>query len=179
MFPIIFDLEATCWPQHDRTDNETIEIGAVKLNAHGHTVDEFVQFVRPIRFPILSGFCTELTTIQQADVDGAPYFYEAIERFKSWIGVGDVPYMLCSWGFYDRRQLEADCALHHLDTDWLTPHISLKHQHAEISPIKRALGMARALAYEGLAAEGTHHRGIDDARNIAKIFVKRRGEWKM
>ncbi|WP_255512454.1 hypothetical protein [Flagellimonas sp. S3867] len=30
--------------------------------------------------------------------------------------------------------------------------------------------MRRALNREGLNLEGTHHRGIDDARNISKIF---------
>jgi inhibitor of KinA sporulation pathway (predicted exonuclease) len=32
--------------------------------------------------------------------------------------------------------------------------------------------MKGALEREGISMEGTHHRGIDDARNIAKIFVK-------
>ncbi len=30
--------------------------------------------------------------------------------------------------------------------------------------------MARALARLGIPLEGTHHRGIDDARNIARIL---------
>ncbi len=30
--------------------------------------------------------------------------------------------------------------------------------------------MTKALAKLGIAQEGIHHRGIDDARNIAKIY---------
>lgn len=30
--------------------------------------------------------------------------------------------------------------------------------------------MAQALQYLGMELQGTHHRGIDDARNIATIF---------
>jgi inhibitor of KinA sporulation pathway (predicted exonuclease) len=30
--------------------------------------------------------------------------------------------------------------------------------------------MAQALQLAGLPLEGTHHRGIDDARNIAKLL---------
>ncbi len=175
MHHIIFDLEATCWDQHDRQDNETIEIGAVMVDDAGRTLSEFQTFVKPIRYPQLSAFCTKLTSIQQADVDDAPYFYEAQRQFRAWIGEG--AYVLCSWGFYDRRQLEQDCALHNLAADWVTPHVSLKHQHAELRKVRRALGMDRAMEFEGLSLEGTHHRGIDDARNIAKIFVKYRGQW--
>ena len=57
-------------------------------------------------------------------------------------------------------------------------HISLKHQHAELAGLRRALGMARALAHEGLALEGMHHRGIDDARNIAKLFGRYLSQWR-
>ena len=33
----------------------------------------------------------------------------------------------------------------------------------------KEVGMDKALEYLGIDLEGTHHRGIDDARNIAKI----------
>lgn len=32
--------------------------------------------------------------------------------------------------------------------------------------------MERALKMLNLPLEGTHHRGIDDAKNISRIFVK-------
>ncbi len=176
---IIVDLEATCWEGHDKSRNETIEIGAVLINEHGQFLSEFESFVKPIKFPILSDFCKSLTSISQKDVDGAPYFYEAIEDFKKWFGHGETDYVICSWGFYDRKQFESDCELHHLDIEWLKPHISLKHQHGKLARQKRALGMKRALELEGLSLEGTHHRGIDDARNIAKIFVKYLGQWQL
>jgi inhibitor of KinA sporulation pathway (predicted exonuclease) len=32
--------------------------------------------------------------------------------------------------------------------------------------------MAEALKFLGLPLDGTHHRGIDDARNIARIFIE-------
>lgn len=174
---IIFDLEATCWDQRDMKDNETIEIGAVKIDSNRVVIDEFVQFIKPINYPVLSDFCKNLTSIQQADVDNAPLFPEAIEKFKSWIDVDNAEYVLCSWGFYDRKQFESDCSLHHLDIGWLQNHISLKHQHGEIRNLRRAIGMQNALELEGFSLEGTHHRGIDDAKNIAKIFVKYFEKW--
>ena len=174
---IIFDLEATCWDQGEKNDNETIEIGAVMDNDDKQIIHEFVQFIKPTKYPVLSDFCKNLTSIRQEDVDYAPFFPVAIESFKSWIGVDDGDYVLCSWGFYDRKQFEADSALHDLDISWIQNHISLKHQHGQIRNLKRAIGMQNALELEGLKLDGTHHRGIDDARNITKIFLKYFESW--
>ncbi|GAA5822893.1 hypothetical protein JCM11251_004415 [Rhodosporidiobolus azoricus] len=44
-------------------------------------VDEFHSFVRPTWNPTLSDFCTELTGIQQREVDSAPTFPELCKRF--------------------------------------------------------------------------------------------------
>ncbi len=171
---IIFDLEATCWDQHNRSDNETIEIGAVKLNHQAKIVGEFQKYVRPLKFPLLSTFCKELTTIEQIDIDRADYFYLVNEEFKEWIGN---QYILCSWGRYDRKQLEADCALSNLETEWIRRHISLKHQFTKIRSLRRNLGMSKALELEQITIVGTHHRGIDDARSITKIFRRHFTAW--
>ena len=149
------------------------------INEQGQLLSEFEAFVKPLKFPILSDFCKALTSIQQADVDSAAYFPEVLEAFKDWFGHGKEPYLICSWGFYDRKQFETDCQLHGLDIYWLEPHISLKHQHGKLRKLKRALGMKRALELEGLKLEGTHHRGIDDARNISKIFLKYLNQWQL
>lgn len=176
---IIVDLEATCW--QDRTlkhVNEIIEIGAVCVNEQCEIKDVFNAFVRPVVHPQLSEFCTRLTSISQADVDEAKTFTEVIEAFKLWIG-SEEAFVICSWGFYDKKQLIADCRLHQLETGWLKHHISLKHQHAEIRNLQRPLGMGEALKLEDLELEGTHHRGIDDVKNIAKIFRKHFSAWKI
>lgn len=176
---IILDLEATCWAEKGlKQKSEIIEIGAISLNETGEITGEFSRFVKPTLHPELSAFCTELTSITQSDVDTAQYFPEVLSAFQDWIGVGRNAYYLCSWGFYDRNQFQQDCELHHLNTAWLQPHISLKHQHFTIKNTKRPMGMAGALYVEGFALEGTHHRGIDDARNIVKIFRKYLGQWK-
>lgn len=174
---VVFDLEATCWEKGGQGQNETIEIGALQFNEAGELLSEFARFIQPLRFPILSAFCKELTSIQQSDVDQAPHFYEVIEDFKTWIDWESGEYVLCSWGFYDRKQLESDCALSNLDESWVANHISLKHQYRDIKELRRPVGMRNALQREGFELDGTHHRGIDDARNIAKIFLKYFEEW--
>jgi len=175
---IILDLEATCWQKREYSPNEIIEIGAVCVNERKQIVDEFCAFVQPSIHPELSDFCTELTSITQDMVDDADEFPEVYDEFLDWIQSFDDDYLLCAWGFYDRKQLEQDCKLHDLPTDWLEDHISLKHQHGRIRNQKRGMGMKGALRKENIQMTGTHHRGIDDARNIAKIFIKLFDRWE-
>lgn len=175
---IVFDLEATCWEGWNKSQNETIEIGAVLVNDRMEIVSEFEQFVKPIKFPNLSDFCKELTSIKQSDVDAAPYFAEAIEKFKDWFDYENEDYRLCSWGFYDKKQFESDCKIHGISADWVEKHISLKHQYGKFKQLRRAIGMKGALRKENMSLDGTHHRGIDDARNIAKIFIKYFDQWE-
>ena len=53
-------------------------------------IDEFRTFVRPVRHPTLSPFCTELTGITQADVDAAPAFPAVVARFHDWLRTHDI-----------------------------------------------------------------------------------------
>ena len=176
---IILDLEATCWKDRSiNKQNEIIEIGAVKIDNSGNIVDEFNKFVKPKLNPVISDFCTELTSITQEQIDNSQTFPVVISEFLHWINTKE-EYILCSWGFYDKKQFQSDCKLHDLDYDWMLPHISLKHQYASINNLKRPIGMGGALKKEKLILEGTHHRGIDDARNISKIFIKYFGKWKL
>jgi inhibitor of KinA sporulation pathway (predicted exonuclease) len=166
---IIVDLEATCWENvRDYGRMETIEIGAVELPAaDSPPVREFSRFVRPVAEPQLSEFCRRLTSIRQRDVELADYFWAVFPEFVEWIG--DEPFVLCSWGGYDLTQFRTDCERHSLPFPAsFERHINLKKEFARLLGVK-ACGMERALAHAGLPLEGTHHRGIDDARNIARL----------
>lgn len=167
---IIVDLEATCWERdrHQQSRMETIEIGAVLMaDADAESTEEFSVFIKPVREPKLSDFCTELTTITQADVDGAAPFPIAFRQFLEWIG--PEPFIWCSWGAYDRTQLKQDCKNHGMAyPQAMERHLNLKPLFVKKHNNKRC-GMKKAMEILGLEATGTHHRGIDDARNIAKI----------
>jgi inhibitor of KinA sporulation pathway (predicted exonuclease) len=173
MHYIIFDLEATCW--EDKTDNinEIIEIGAVKLDEDLKVVDIFSRYVKPMINPELSDFCKTLTSISQADVDSAKTSNDVIGDFEKWILVDGNNVKLLSWGYYDKKQILVESALKNYSGNIIKlleeKHISLKHTFAKIRK-ERTCGMARALEKLDIPLEGTHHRGIDDAKNIAKIF---------
>jgi inhibitor of KinA sporulation pathway (predicted exonuclease) len=166
---VILDLEATCW--EDRQDperQEIIEVGAVMLeSAAGPVSSEFCRFVHPVASRELSAFCTRLTSITQADVDGAETFAPVFHAFEAWIG--PEPFTLCSWGAYDLRQLQKDCARHKIAfPDIMNRHINLKQEFSRWRGV-RPMGMKAALAALKIPLAGTHHRGVDDARNIARI----------
>ena len=170
---VFFDLEATCWKDKRKKPNETIEIGAVMLES-GEEISCFDAFVKPKVNPVLSGFCRELTTITQADVDSASPFGVVIDEFVEWIGDA----RLWSWGLYDRRQLERDCLIHGRDSSFLVDrHYNFKNDFSRQRRVKKRYGMTRAMRLCGIPMTGTHHRGIDDARNISRIFSFGENRW--
>lgn len=166
---IIVDLEATCWDTPtDRSRTEIIEIGAVLLESvETSPSDEFSAFVKPVVDSTLSDFCRRLTGIEQAQIDAADYFWNVFPKFVEWIGAQ--PFRLCSWGAYDLNQFRADCQRHKIKMpETFENHINLKKEFARLLKVKLC-GMSAALKTLKIPLEGTHHRGIDDARNIAKI----------
>jgi 3'-5' exoribonuclease 1 len=49
-------------------------------------------------------------------------------------------------------------------------HLNIKRRFTEELGLNKKLGMHEALELVGLPLVGTHHRGIDDARNIARLL---------
>lgn len=176
---IVFDLEATCWQGRPPSlVQEIIEIGAVLINGYGEVESIFASFIRPKMNPRLSTFCQELTSIRQNDIDRARNFPAVIEDFQDWAAIFEEDYLLCSWGSFDKKMLIQDCLLHKIEHDWAEPHINLKQQYQEIKRLRQPKGLKAAVNGEGFEFDGVHHRGIDDAKNLAKLFTKYLDEWR-
>lgn len=170
---LIIDLEATTeeggWPLEDM---EVIEIGASLVAADGHEIAHFQRFVRPLRRPCLTEFCTELTHIAQAQVDSASVLPQVWAQFEQWL-VPHLPRLVGwgSWGDYDRRQLHQEWQRHDLDsTLYRLPHHNLKQLFAEKRQLKRPVGLNGALQLAGLQFQGQQHRALEDARNTARLL---------
>lgn len=177
---IIIDLEATCWNTSIKKDNEIIEIGAVLIDKDYNKIGEYQTFIKPVKNPVLSEFCKELTSISQKDVDSAQEFPLGFEKFTNWLAekskrrIEDI--VFCSWGYYDKKQLKKDCAFHDIKYPFST-HRSLKHEFAKKLKHK-PVGMKKALRICKIKLEGTHHRALSDTQNITKIFIKEKmAEW--
>lgn len=172
---LIVDLEATCsegMVLFPREEMEIIEIGAVLLDAASLEITaSFEIFVRPVKHPKLTPFCTELTTITQLQVNGAPGYKEALRRFKAWFEPFG-PSRFCSWGEYDRHQFQRDCQRHHVSYPFRSRHLNLKTAYSQALGLPKRLPMEDAMLHLNLPPEGTPHRGIDDARNMARLMQK-------
>lgn len=171
---VVFDLEATCWARgREQAPSEIIEIGAVRFHlappAEGK-LQEFQTFVRPFLAPKISEFCTELTTIRQADVDAAPGFPEALAAFHRW-SASEGDFILAAWGNYDGAQIARDCAKHGIDNPFESvSYVNIKTTFAKHLGLSRSMGLGGALRRLGLRQEGTAHRAIDDARSVVRIL---------
>lgn len=171
LVPLIVDIEATCWGKAGFSENgfsETIEIGAVVLI--DKRIEEFSIFIKPVIFPKLSDFCTNLTSITQKDVDNAVEFKEAWERFNTWYE-DSLRYLFISWGDYDKLQLNKELWKKTKTRFPFPYHLNLKQLFLTKTGKKRG-GVMAALKYFDLEFEGTPHRGIDDAKNIAKLYTE-------
>ncbi len=81
---IVVDVEATCWDGSPPPGeaSEIIEIGVCPLElSTGRRLEKRSILVRPKRSRV-SPFCTQLTTLTQAQVDGGITFMEACEVLR-------------------------------------------------------------------------------------------------
>lgn len=76
---------------------------------------------------------------------------------------------LHSWGDYDRNMIDRQCKAFGLTSPFSTTHYNIKGVFKSLYPrMSKGYGMNNAyVATIGRSIEGTHHRGGDDARNIA------------
>lgn len=171
----VVDLEATCY--RDEEDgpghpHEVIEVGWALLEpASGRLVDAKQFYVKPTT-SFVSAFCTELTGIRPEQVASAPDFATVMAQVGALhkvLGVG----VWASYGYYDRKQLETQCANEGIPYPWAgQKHFNIKElAGAYFGRTKRSPGLARALARAGLEFEGRHHSGVDDARNTARLLA--------
>lgn len=171
----VIDLEATCWePQSTRPPGEKqeiIEIGICTLNLHSMQIDDQMALFCKPQFSSLSAFCTKLTTITPEMLENAPSFPWALEYLVRTYKANSRVW--CSWGDFDRKCFEATCDLFEVEFPF-GPHRNVATMAREYLGTRRdkRLGMAGTLGRFGLKMYGTHHRGVDDAVNIARIDRK-------
>ncbi|MFI6157880.1 exonuclease domain-containing protein [Kitasatospora sp. NPDC051170] len=179
----VIDVEATCWNGQPPPGsvNEVIEIGLTVVDLSARLrVSRHRILVRPTRSKV-SEFCTELTGLTQAEVDRGVSFAEACRILVEEYGAGVRPW--ASWGEYDRRQFarqsQADGVAYPFGYPTERTHTNAKAVFAEAYELRRKPGMDQALQIAGLPLEGRHHRGEDDAWNIAALVLDliRRGAW--
>lgn len=168
---IVIDIESTCWdggfPPKGQL-NDIIEIGLCPLEVPtGRRLEKRSILVRPERSKV-SEFCTTLTTLTQEQVDtGVPLKTackiledEYLSQERLWASFGD----------YDRKQFDRQCRDEGIRYPFGPSHLNAKTLFAVSRGLPSEVGLPQAMALLGLKLEGTHHRGHDDAWNIAAVL---------
>jgi|SRR6185436_1215131 len=170
---LVIDVESTCWepPEYQPRDqiSEIIEIGIAVVDIKTLEISDNTSIlVRPQNSKI-SDFCTKLTTLTQEQVDRGVTFQEACSILRKDYHSADRTFI--SWGDYDRKMFEKNCRDYNIKYLFGPRHHNLKNAFTLLHGLDRELGMDVALKFLNFKLEGTHHRGIDDAKNIAAIFI--------
>ncbi|HEY8375040.1 MAG TPA: 3'-5' exonuclease, partial [Nannocystis sp.] len=181
---VVLDFEATCEPGGAPSPQEVIEFPSVLVSLADRAVeDTFSTFVRPIHHPRLSEFCKDLTSIRQEDIDAAPTFPEVLAAHRAWLeghglfdSDGRERFAFVTCGDWDlATMLPVQCAAAGIDIGRLPRAyrrwINIKKIFLATLGKPKSLGMPTMLSALGLQLEGTHHRGIDDCHNIARIAL--------
>ena len=167
---VVVDVESTCWPGEPPPgqESEIIEIGLCLLRVQDlRRRGRRSILVRPRRSTV-SPFCTRLTTLTAAEVAAGVSFAEACAilqeeydtRSRIW----------ASYGNYDRRQFYGQCQKDDVPYPFGPTHVNVKNLFALVLGRERESSLAEAFYLLGWSLEGTHHRGADDAWNIARLL---------
>jgi ERI1 exoribonuclease 3 len=160
-----------------------------------HKISEFESFVQP-KYSHITPFCEKLTTITTKDVKDAPFLEETLEAHWNWlqkhitaaatatttdsdactiiIPPPENNVIIVTCGDWDlKTMLPTQFKKYGKSLDDLPAvykrWINVKHPFQQVTKSKHAAGMQGMLTKLGLPLLGTHHRGIDDCRNIAHI----------
>ncbi|MCP9624618.1 exonuclease domain-containing protein [Nocardia otitidiscaviarum] len=167
----VVDVEATCWEGDTPPGqpSEIIEIGLCVLDTETRErVAKHSILVRPERSTV-SEFCTRLTTLTPEQVATGIPFAEACALLRERFHTDARPW--ASWGDYDRVQFQRQCGATGVPYPFGARHTNAKLAFSASRDTSRRYGMAGALRLAGIALEGTHHRGGDDAWNIAALVI--------
>ncbi len=166
---LVVDVESTCWQgtPPGGQDSEIIEIGICTLDvASGERDDKRSILVKPERSKV-SEFCTKLTTLTQEQVDKGLDFANACSILRN--KCSSKERVWASYGDEDRRQFEKLCQARKITYPFGFSHINVKTLFAIIHGFPQEVEMEEALGLLGIPLEGTPHRGVDDAWNLAAI----------
>lgn len=170
---LVVDLESTCWagPPPAGQEHEVIEIGLCLLDVATLEKREKRSILVQPGHSTVSPYCCALTTLtpEQVEQEGIPLAEacallreEYCSRTRPWASYGD----------YDRQQLMRECRRKGIDYPFGSRHLNVKTLFALAYALPQEVPLDEALHIMGFPLEGTHHRGHDDAWNIAHILAE-------
>jgi inhibitor of KinA sporulation pathway (predicted exonuclease) len=168
---LVVDLESTCWEKAPPPGqvSEIIEIGLCPIDVASLTrLEKRSILVKPVLSEV-SPFCSELTTLTPDVLENAASLADAAAALENEYRSRDR--LWASWGDYDRRQFDRVCELLGVRYPFGPSHLNVKSLFAATVG-RTETGLGGAFRHLGLRMQGIHHRGDDDAWNIAEILCR-------
>lgn len=171
---IIIDLEATCWEdgnfnRKDGQQSEIIEIGLCVVDLEQRNISKAESIIVRPAMSTVSDFCTKLTTLTPEAVSKGVTLAEACGRIRREYEPEQRTW--ASWGDYDKTQLIRECSAKKIFLPFGKTHINIKNMFSILKGYPKEYGVGQALEKINKRFDGTQHRGVDDARNIATLFL--------
>ena len=180
---VIIDLEMCNVPSARRTEdfkckNEVIQIGAALLDSSYEICDTFAAFVQP-EYGALDEFISELTGINESDLEGARRFEDVLKDFTRWLPDNST---LVSWSKNDKTQLRREMTQKGIDFPKLNGIMQnwedCQKTFDKIMGASRNYGLVDALNVSSVDYDQNAHNALVDAKNTALLFAKMKREEK-
>ena len=173
---IVVDLEFTPTPKSARhlgLRNEIIEIGAVRVDARGNTVDTFCKRVKPAYAAHIAPWIVNLTGICDADLRNAEPLEKVVESFAAWAGPGRT--RLVAWSGTDKRQVEGECARKGIELpDQMRHWLDLQRVYPRLMRVgdrRKLMSLKPAADWTGAALNAdSAHQALYDAQVTAELL---------
>lgn len=181
MYFIVYDLELNqdisslhnFVIENSRYPFEIIQIGAVKIDMEMNVAGTFNRYVKPAFYSVINPFVSQLTGIENEQLQTEELFPVVFEDFISFLEGSDS--ILCSWGMSDIADLYRNAEYHKLNSELLPkmyidlqPYTSL---HLKISE-KNQLRLQHAVELLNIPITYQFHNAFHDALYTAEIFKK-------
>ncbi|MDD7794902.1 3'-5' exonuclease [Clostridium sp. 'White wine YQ'] len=153
-------------------DNEIIEIGAVKLDKFMQKTEELKLYIKPTAFKILNPKITEITGIQEEDINEGVGYFEAMDRLRAFIGKDDI---ICSWAKNDIAEIIINSNFHgYKEISWLKEYLDIQEYCTKVLAHKKSISLKNALLELKIQVSDDNklHDALNDADYTSKVFKR-------
>lgn len=171
---LVVDMEFSCWKGRPPQDQhqEIISIGICKLDLSSKEILAEKSFLIKNVLGDISYFCTEITGIEQEDIDNDGVELEvAFKEIASEL-VDENTFAWTAWGNQDQRQLMFDLRRKKLDNVFPETFFDSSILFSKFTKNKTSFSLSNAVEYLGVEYYGYVHQAMDDAINLSNIIKK-------
>ena len=154
-----------------RLSGEIIQFGAVKIDSleDVRIIDKYTQFVKPVYYPKMNKYVTNVTDITDEMLDSARPFKDVCEDFIKWCGE---EFVFVTWSPNDIYMLEDNMMIHDMDYKVLPECYDLQLVFDDqITQDCSNKALAYAMWKLGIKPDRSHD-ALNDAINTIRVMSK-------